>query len=236
MLSYEQRALKDAENWQDQWLKRASITQRMAKKVQDQINNRIPVKVHQVVTESIKKMVEATVMGSNFTTKQKDVHDLSFEAKEELVVKVMDKYKKIAAVEGAGTGAGGIVWGLADFPLLLSIKMKCLFEIANLYGMDIKRTEERVFLLYIFHLAFCSHDEREKIMNTLETFEHHKKEMATIDWRTFQQEYRDYIDLVKLLQLVPGIGAAVGAYANYNLLDHLGEVAMNVYRLRLLKK
>jgi EcsC protein family len=38
-----------------------------------------------------------------------------------------------------------------------------------------------------------------------------------------------------MLQLVPGIGAAVGAYANYNLLDHLGETAKNAYRLRILK-
>jgi hypothetical protein len=35
---------------------------------------------------------------------------------------------------------------------------------------------------------------------------------------------------------VPGIGAFVGAYANNNLLKHLGETAMNVYRLRLLQK
>ena len=31
---------------------------------------------------------------------------------------------KIAAAEGAGTGAGGILLGLADFPLLLGIKIK----------------------------------------------------------------------------------------------------------------
>jgi hypothetical protein len=53
------------------------------------------------------------------------------------------------------------------------------------------------------------------------------------DWRTFQQEYRDYIDLAKLMQLVPGIGAVVGAIANYQLMDKLGETAMNSYRLRI---
>jgi hypothetical protein len=36
--------------------------------------------------------------------------------------------------------------------------------------------------------------------------------------------------------LVPGIGAVVGAVANYHLLDHLGETAMNCYRLRLFAK
>ncbi|HEX8505766.1 MAG TPA: EcsC family protein, partial [Hymenobacter sp.] len=44
--------------------------------------------------------------------------------------------------------------------------------------------------------------------------------------------YRDYIDLAKMAQLVPVIGAAVGAVANYRLIEQLGETAMNCYRLR----
>lgn len=57
-----------------------------------------------------------------------------------------------------------------------------------------------------------------------------------MDWYVFQQEYRDYIDFIKMLQLIPGFGAIVGAYANYNLLDQLGETAMNAYRLRILNE
>ena len=34
--------------------------------------------------------------------------------------------------------------------------------------------------------------------------------MNQFDWRTFQQEYRDYIDLAKLAQMLPGVGAVVG--------------------------
>ena len=37
------------------------------------------------------------------------------------------------------------------------------------------------------------------------------------DWRTFQLEYRDYIDLAKLFQLIPGLGAVAGAYVNHKL-------------------
>ncbi|HEU4470063.1 MAG TPA: EcsC family protein, partial [Flavisolibacter sp.] len=53
------------------------------------------------------------------------------------------------------------------------------------------------------------------------------------DWRSFQQEYRDYIDLAKMAQLVPGIGAVVGVIVNYKLLNKLGKTAMNAYRMRL---
>jgi hypothetical protein len=53
------------------------------------------------------------------------------------------------------------------------------------------------------------------------------------NWRTFQQEYRDYIDLAKMAQLVPVIGAPVGAVANYALVKKLGRTAKNAYRMRM---
>ena len=54
------------------------------------------------------------------------------------------------------------------------------------------------------------------------------------NWRTFQQEYRDYIDLAKMAQLVPVIGAPVGAVANYALVKKLGITAKNAYRMRIM--
>ena len=61
------------------------------------------------------------------------------------------------------------------------------------------------------------------------------EDINQFDWRTFQQEYRDYIDLAKMAQLVPVIGAPVGILANYQLIGKLGETAMNAYRMRLLR-
>jgi len=54
------------------------------------------------------------------------------------------------------------------------------------------------------------------------------------DWRRFQQEYRDYIDIAKMAQLIPVIGAPVGVIVNYRLIKKLGITAMNAYRMRLL--
>ena len=55
------------------------------------------------------------------------------------------------------------------------------------------------------------------------------------DWRNFQQEYRDYIDLAKMAQLLPVVGAVVGLVVNYRLINQLGETAMNAYRMRWLQ-
>jgi hypothetical protein len=114
--------------------------------------------------------------------------------------------------------------------------MKFLFEAASVYGYDTTKYEERLFLLHVFQLAFSSEDTRRETLKKIENWDLEKERLSEMDWREFQQEYRDYIDLVKMLQLVPGLGLVVGAYANYHLLDHLGETAMNAYRIRVLKE
>jgi hypothetical protein len=59
------------------------------------------------------------------------------------------------------------------------------------------------------------------------------QDIHQFEWRNFQQEYRDYIDLAKMAQLVPVIGAPVGVLVNSRLIKKLGLTAMNAYRMRL---
>lgn len=235
MNDYELKVYDDIQDWKRKLLKRSNIIQRVSKKAQEKINEKIPEKAHQIITDSIKNMVKVTLTGSGLTTKIEEYRNVSLEEQDKLLVEKMAFYRKTATIEGAGTGAGGIFLGLADFPLLLSIKMKFLFEAASIYGYNTKEYEERLFILHIFKLAFSSEEKRKETLAIIENWDVRKKEIVDMDWREFQQEYRDYIDFVKMLQLVPGIGAVVGAYANYNLLDHLGETAQNAYRLRILK-
>lgn len=235
MNKYELKAFDEVQEWKRKLLKRESLVKRISKKAQEKINEKIPERVHQVMTDAIKNMVKATLVGSSFTTKTEYRKPRGLERMDEELVEKMELYRKTATIEGAGTGAGGIFLGLADFPLLLTIKMKFLFEAAAVYGFDTSEYEERLFILHIFKLAFSSEEQRRETLAIIENWEERKQEIVDMDWREFQQEYRDFIDFVKMLQLVPGIGAVVGAYANYNLLDSLGEVAKNCYRIRLLK-
>ncbi|WP_278186172.1 EcsC family protein [Bacillus timonensis] len=222
--------------WRKKLVKKSNMLQRVSKKAQTKVNELIPEKAHTVITESIKKMVQATLVGSEYTTKGQYPQGMTLQVKEKLIEDKLTVYRRTAAAEGAGTGAGGFLLSLADFPLLLSIKMKFLFEVAAIHGFDTKNYEERLFLLQVFQLAFSSDDHKKRTLQVIENWEEEKNRLAEMDWRVFQQEYRDYIDFVKMLQLLPGIGAVVGAYANYNLLDHLGETAKNCYRLRILKE
>ncbi|MGN8646075.1 EcsC family protein [Gracilibacillus sp. HCP3S3_G5_1] len=236
MNQYEQQAYQEMLDWELKILKKKSTFQQLSKKAQNKINSYIPEKAHQIMTEAIKHMVQTTLVGSDFTTKKNQDIGEMLEEKEQLLQKKLETYRKTATIEGAGTGAGGIFLGMADFPLLLSIKMKFLFEAATIYGFDTSKYEERLFILHVFQLAFSNDDKRREVYHLIKHWEEEKDRLTDMDWRVFQQEYRDYIDLIKLLQMVPGFGAIVGAYANYNLLDQLGQTAKNCYRLRVFEQ
>ena len=210
----------------------------LSKRVQTKINGWIPEKIHLVITESIKQMIRGVLFGAEKITAN-PLLGVSLKQREEAVEKRIEYYRNTAAVEGGITGAGGILLGLADFPLLLGIKLKLLFDIASLYGFDVSDYKERVYLLHIFELTFSSQKHRNEIYRKLVNWDDESaalpNDINQFDWRSFQQEYRDYIDLAKMAQLVPLIGAPVGVIANYQLVKKMGETAMNAYRMRLLK-
>lgn len=239
---YEQKAYKEMLIWQIKMNKKPSFINKSTKTFQNKINHMIPEKVHQVITISTKHIVQVVLSGSEYTTTRFPLQDVCLEEREKVALLKLNRYKKIAAAEGAGTGAGGILLGLADFPLLLSIKMKFLFDIASIYGFNVRDYRERLYILHLFQLAFSSRLKRREVYKIIANWEvrvldyPEERFLKRMDWRSFQLEYRDHIDLIKMMQMVPGFGAIVGSIANYHFLDVLGEVAMNGYRLRWFEK
>jgi len=223
--------------WQKKMLRRPSLLNNFSKKIQTKINTWIPEKVHNAITVTIKQMIRGVLFGATHTTSN-PLMNASLEERENNVQKKINLYKKTAAVEGGITGAGGILLGLVDFPVLIGIKLKLLFDIAALYGFDVNDYKERVYLLHIFELAFSSDSHRKNVYTKMTDWDEKSKNLPDdihqFDWRNFQQEYRDYIDLAKMAQLVPLIGAPVGVFVNYRLIKKLGVTAMNAYRMRLM--
>jgi len=232
---YEQNAFQEMYIWQNQMKKPPSLINKLAGEVQHKINNVIPEKVHKAITAAIKQMTKAVILGAEITAQRAEIysslHDCENKVRERIRV-----HSNAAAAEGALTGAGGILLGLADFPLWLAIKIKLLFEIAAAYGHDTTDYKERLFILHIFQITFSTPQKRLAAYNIIANWDRDLKNLPDnideFDWRTFQQEYRDYIDIAKLLQLIPGIGAAVGAFVNHRLTKKLGATAINAYRMR----
>jgi hypothetical protein len=248
---YERQAREELRRWQGQMSTPPGLWSQATRGLQKRINRLIPERVHETVTSVIKQMTRAVIAGSSFTAPT-PLQNRTLSQREILVSEKIENYSRTAAIEGGVTGAGGFFLGLADFPLLLSIKLKLLFDIGALYGHAGQDYKERIYLLHIFQLAFSSDAHRldvyrtitdwrtysEQLPDSLDAFdwrtysEQLPDSLDAFDWRSFQQEYRDYIDLAKLAQLLPIVGAPVGVIVNNRLVRRLGRTAINAYRMR----
>lgn len=236
MDNYNDVARHELINWKKHMKKKPSIIEAYSKEVQNKFNNILPEKYHEVMTVAIKNMTKAVLYGSKYVTKPPYEY-LTLREREDLLIDKTLIYKKTAKLEGAGTGAGGLLLGLADLPILLGIKVKFLYDVAAIYGFDVNDYKERIYILNIIQLAFSSKKHINEVFNQMENWNEYIKtlpeDINEFDWRTFQQQYRDYLDLAKFFQLMPGIGAFVGFYVNGKLIDKLSETAMFAYRMRM---
>lgn len=240
---YEEQTARALKLWKKELLKPPGFLEKTSKAVSTKINQVIPEKVHQTITATVKGIFQTALFSMEYMPKNPPIVGATLAMRDHRAEELIGFYKKLAAAEGAGTGAGGILLGIADFPILIGIKMKYLFELAHAYGHSTRDYRERLFILQVFQLAFSSQEKKEALLKTIVRWPHTERLLPPaesyaqhINWLQLQQEYRDTIDFRKMLQLIPGIGAVVGAWANYGLLDELGRVGMNCYRLRWLEE
>lgn len=234
--AYEARALAEALAWRDRQLKRPGLWDKTTRATQDRINRVIPERVHEIVTGAVQQMTRGLLAGSEWTT-ARPLTEGALQEREARVRTRVELYRTTASVEGGVAGAGGFLMAAADFPALMAIKVKMLFEIAALYGYSGRDLKERVIVLRIFQMAFSSARHRPEALAALEAAMRAPDDpdaLKAFDWRKFQLEYRDYIDVAKLAQLLLLVGAPIGAVVNWRLTQRLAETAMNAYRLRLL--
>ena len=235
--AYAAWARAEVDQWRRRMLAPPSLFDRASRAVQVRVNRIIPEKVHAVVTDVIERMTRAILVGADVATFTLPLQAATLGERDRKARAAINGYRTAAAAEGGVTGAGGFWMSVADFPALIVIKLKLLFELAAIYGHPGEVFTERLFILRIFELAFSGADHRAQVLHTLDGWDAapHPDDFEHFDWRTFQQEYRDYIDLPKMVQMIPLIGAPVGAVVNWRLLDRLGEVAINAYRTRWLE-
>ena len=226
------RAELDA--WRARALRPPGLWDRATRGTQDRINRVIPERVHAVVTSGVEAMTRGILFGSDLM-KTKPVADGSLAAREARARAAIRLFRNTAGVEGGVAGAGGFVLAAADFPALMAIKVRLLGDVVAAYGWGGGSERERLFVLHIFHLAFASARRRPEALANLEGWmagADQPEAITEYDWRTFQIEYRDHIDLAKLAQLIPVVGAPIGAVVNWRLVDRLGETAMMACRMR----
>lgn len=125
MQDYKYIKVKELDKCKDKMRKKPSIVNNLSKLTQNKINSILPENYHNIITSAIKNMTKVVLFGSKYTTK-KPILDMSLEERDNLEYEKIRLYKKTDMLEGAG----GIIIGLADFPLLLKIKL--LYEVASI--------------------------------------------------------------------------------------------------------
>ncbi|WP_404452061.1 EcsC family protein [Virgibacillus necropolis] len=143
---------------------------------------------------------------------------------------------KLATVQGATTGIGGIFTLSIDIPFLIGISLKVLQEIAISYGYDPNDKTERVFIVKC--LQFTSSDivGKKAILEDLSAYQTEKqnKQMASQlqGWREVIYTYRDNFGWKKLFQMIPIAGIIFGAFLNRSTVGDVAETGMMLYRKR----
>ena len=231
---YYKTIMKELAAWEKQITKPPSLTNRLSKGLQTKVQNLIPQKAQDIITSAIKTMIETVLSGSSLLTKEKKAVNPALAESDFLVERAYNTYHKMAVAQGIGFGLGGFFINLADLPALMTIKVKFLFDCGKLYGFDVDQKTERLFMLHVFQLAYCSDQRRLEIFPIIREWDKYADQIE-IDWEKLQIEYRDYMDIAKLLQLLPLVGAIAGGTANHGLIKKLKVTAMNCYRLRILK-
>lgn len=147
-----------------------------------------------------------------------------------------DTGTRLATVQGATTGFGGLFTLALDIPAVIGLSLKVIQEMAVCYGYDPKEKNERIFAVKCMQFASSDIVGKQAILAELSAFgrtDGHAQVISQLQgWREVIQIYRDNFGWKKLFQLIPVAGMLFGAFINRSTLQDVSEAAMMLYRKR----
>ena len=166
-----------------------------------------------------------------------DIGDMPLEDMISISEKLQKDRVKLATVQGASTGIGGIFTLAIDIPVILGMALKTLQEIAIIHGYDPNDKMERIFIVKCLQFASADIVGKEAILNELSSM--HEDNNASENmisqlqgWQEVFFTYRDQFGWKKLFQMVPIAGMIFGAYANKGMIQDVAETGIMLYRKR----
>ncbi len=174
-----------------------------------------------------------------------DIKTLKLEEVDKTVGWLAAKYKGLALLEGAGTGATGIAGIAIDIPALIALNLRAIGEYATYYGFDIERQEERLFAYNILGLSSSPTDVSKNVaMAQLVKISQQVAKKQT--WEKLEQHA--FVKIIqqiakslgirltkaKLAQIIPVTGAVVGGGFNAWFTSNVCDAAYYLYRERFL--
>ncbi|NLK96490.1 MAG: EcsC family protein [Epulopiscium sp.] len=145
----------------------------------------------------------------------------------------------LTILEGGVLGLLGI--GLPDIPLLISMIMKTMYEIALSYGYDYESNEEKTYILLIICGALVHGEKKKEISEQIDQLGTQIDTQSQIDITLDDQMNRtahilsEAMLTAKFIQGIPFIGV-IGGVVNFNIIDKIGKFAAIKYKKRYLLK
>ena len=154
------------------------------------------------------------------------------------VGKLTHTRKKLATIQGASTGIGGIFTLTIDIPLLLGLQLKTLQDISICYGYNPNDKKERLFIVKCLQFVSADIVGKQSILKQLSHFDDKndssKREVLSEiqGWREVVFSYRDQMGWKKLFQMIPIAGLLFGAIINRSAVNDIAEAGKMLYRKR----
>ncbi|WP_026690664.1 EcsC family protein [Alteribacter aurantiacus] len=196
-------------------------------------------------------LTEARIFNNNIS-EIRDMKELSIDQLRFIARKQLAKQRLVSLGQGSLTGMGGLLFTVADLPLLLAINLRTVQRVAMTYGYDLRKPYEMMFVLKVFHMVSLPRHLQQEVWGELE------KEAASADeeWLFYDGEedvvshawmQRPLQNIIKLFLLsvlrkkvvqgLPVFGIFAGAAFNYQFTKQIAEGAHQFYQKRhLLEK
>jgi hypothetical protein len=189
------------------------------------------------VATAIHKAYDASdrLAGQEDIKRRAGVSDLSelfhkpLEECDRLAAQVGRSSRRLALVEGAATGAGGVLTTLLDVPLLFFLAMRTIIKMGHCYGYPLDRPNDRRFVLTILVIAASGSLERKhKALSRLRDVEDWLLEETQEEIIT--EEAAAILFQLELFEEVPGLGVISGGLLNYGFVRKVELTAKRIFQ------
>ncbi len=139
-----------------------------------------------------------------------------------------------ATVEGAATGAGGVLTTILDIPLLFVLSLRTILKIGHAYGYPLDRKSDQSFVTGVMVTALAG---------SLVTKQERLGDLREIEELLIEETQEEIVAeeaLSLLLQLevfegIPAIGTISGAFLNYTYMRRVNTTARRMFQERWLR-
>jgi uncharacterized protein (DUF697 family) len=172
-----------------------------------------------------------------------ELQDCDIRKLDRVVRQIFGSHAIVASLEGAGCGLGGLALIAADIPVLLGVNFRMIRQIGTVYGYDTTAEAEVDIALKIIQIAASTPQERQSGLLEIDTLTETIRTAGAkfgmyagvLAMQRFSRLLGEALARRKLGQLIPLVGAGIGAGINYRFTSEVGETAYMVYRKRFLK-